>query len=53
MTRCPPIGGGKQNVALLKFDPKPSEATLSAVISNFDKCRPEVALDFIFSVAVD
>ena len=29
-TRCPPIGGGRQNAvpAPLKFDPKPSEAAL-------------------------
>ena len=44
---------GMQNAAPLKFDPKPSDATFSAVFSNFKKCRPEVANDVISGVAVD
>ena len=29
---------GRQNAALLKFDPKPSEAAFSANLPNFDEC---------------
>ena len=43
----------KQNAAPLKFDPKPSQAALSAVFANFDKCRSEAAGDVISGVAVD
>ena len=43
----------RQNAALQKFDPKSSEAALSAVFSNFDKCRLELASDVIFGVVVD
>ena len=44
---------GRQNAAPLKFDPKPSEAAFSAVFSNFDKCRLEIAGDVMSDVAVD
>ena len=37
----------------LKFDPKPSEAPFSAVLFNFDKCRPKVASDVISGVTVE
>ena len=39
---------GRQNAAPLKFDPKLSDTAFSAVFSNFDKCRQEVADDVIF-----
>ena len=35
----------------IKFEPKLSEAALSATFSNFDKCRSEVAGDVISDVA--
>ena len=44
---------GRQNATPLKFNPKPHEASFSAISSNFEKCRPEVADDVISSVAVD
>ena len=37
----------------LKFDPKPSVAAFSAVFSNFDQCRLEVAGDVVSGVAED
>ena len=33
--------------------PNPPQVTFSDIFSNFDKCRPEVAEDFISSVAVE
>ena len=36
-----------------KFGLKPSETTFSAVFSNFDICRPEVADDVISGMVVD
>ena len=41
------------SAAPLKFDPKPSEAIYAAILSNFEKCRPEVADNVIADVAVD
>ena len=48
-----PASNGWQNAASLKFDPKPLEAALSAVISNFEKCRPEAVDDVISGFAAD
>ena len=45
---------GRQNAVPLKFDRKPKEVALfSAVFSNFEKCRPEVADDVISGVATE
>ena len=43
---------GQEIAAPLKFDPKHLEAAFSTVLTNFDKCRSEVAGDIISSVAV-
>ena len=44
--------GRRQDVATIKFDPKPSEAVFSTVLSNWDKWRLEAAGDVISGVAV-
>ena len=45
---------GRQNAAPLKFDKKLLEIAFSPVFfSNFDHCRPQVAEDIIFGVAVE
>ena len=51
-TRNPPIGKASKNAAALKFNPWPPEAAFSVVLSNFDKCRLEVADGVISCVAV-
>ena len=38
---------------LEKLDQKPSEVAFSAVFSNFDKCRPEVAGDVVSGAVID
>ena len=44
---------GQENAAPLQLDPKPHEAGFSAVYSNFEIFRPEVAGDAISMLAVD
>ena len=44
---------GHQLLTQAKFGPKPSEAAFSAVFSNIDICRPEVAGDVITGVSVE
>ena len=45
--------GERLKAVKLKFDQKPQEAAFSAVSSNFEKCRREVADDVISGLAVD
>ena len=51
MNKMPTYWWGWQNVASLKFGPKPSEAAFRMFF--LDKCRPEEASDVISGVLVD